>query len=123
MLSKNNRLSSRREFSELRKTGRMINSESFGFLYSFSLPISLSPSLPPFPTSSQNPPHFFFIVSTKISKKATERNLIKRRLRAIVRELSIPSQIFAAFFCKKKILGKTYAELKKEVENVIKQLR
>ena len=29
---------------------------------------------------------FGFVVSTKISKKATERNLIKRRLRAIVQK-------------------------------------
>lgn len=108
VLPKKNRLNLRREFSILKKHGRMLNSESFGFLYS----VSPTPSLP------SKPPLFNFIVSTKVSKKAVQRNLIKRRLSEIVRQM-LPElsgkSVSGVFLCKKGVLGKTYAELKKEV--------
>lgn len=78
----------------------MLNSESFGFLYVKS-----------------KQPMFNFIVSTKISKKAVMRNLVKRRLSEAVRLTNCPS-VSGVFLCKKNILNKNYQELKKEVENV-----
>lgn len=105
MLPKKNRLNLRKEFSALKKDGKMVNSESFGFLF-----------------KREEFSKFGFIVSTKISKKAVERNLIKRRLSEIVRQLSKQPQVNGVFLCKKTILNKSYQELKKEVENAINKI-
>ncbi len=105
MLPKQNRLNLRKEFFSLKKDGKMINSETFGLLFAKG-------------ESSK----FNFIVSTKISKKAVERNLVKRRLREIVRQMPKPPQVNGVFLCKKSILNKTYQELKKEVENVFNKI-
>jgi ribonuclease P protein component len=105
MLPKNHRLNLHKEFAALKKNGKMLNSESFGFLF-----------------IKNEPARFNFIVSTKISKKAVERNLIKRRLSEIVRQLPQIPQASGLFLCKKIILNKNYQELKKEVENVFKKI-
>lgn len=105
MLPRKNRFNIRKDFLNLKKNGKMINSESFGFLFckaEFS--------------------RFNYIISTKISKKATERNLIRRRLSEIVRELLLDKNISGVFLCKKIILRKTYGELKKETEGLINKI-
>ncbi len=110
LLPKQNRLNIRCGFVALKKTGRMINSNSFGLLYSKGDGVHS---------------RFNFIVSTKISKKAVERNLIKRRLREIVRKI-LPEfekrHIQGVFLVKKPAQNKTYEELKIEVDNIINKL-
>ena len=60
---------------------------------------------------------FAFVASLKVSKKATERNKLKRRARAITYLLleRVPTGICAAVFFKPAIIGKKYAEIKDEL--------
>lgn len=65
---------------------------------------------------SQN--RFAFVAGTKISKKATERNKIKRQLFQIIwetREEFKPGDYI--FYAKKNILGKNKEEIKEELKN------
>jgi len=98
------RFNIRKDFLNLKKQGKMINSESFGFLY------------------IKNENKFNFIVSTKISKNAVDRNLIRRRLSEITRELLLTKNISGVFLTKKIILNKTYKELRDEVVSLINKL-
>jgi len=60
---------------------------------------------------------FGFIVSKKVSKKAVERNKVKRRMREVVRGLLgfVVPGYDVVFFAKKNILGKNFNEIKKEI--------
>lgn len=61
---------------------------------------------------------FAFVCGTKISKKAVERNRIKRQLAQAVWELweeFKPGDYI--FYAKKTLLGKTAKEIKEEVES------
>lgn len=68
---------------------------------------------------------FAFIASLKVSKKAVERNKLKRMARAITSSLlkDVPSGICAAVFFKPAILGKKYAEIKNELINLYKKAK
>lgn len=63
---------------------------------------------------------FAFIVSASVAKKATERNKIKRRLRAIVyKNLSMIKEGYAVLvFFKKEALGLDFQELEKEILSI-----
>ncbi|MFA5967357.1 MAG: ribonuclease P protein component [Patescibacteria group bacterium] len=52
------------------------------------------------------------VVGTKVSKKATERNQLKRRLREIWRSLPIVPNVAATFYTKSTVLPLSFAELK-----------
>ena len=68
---------------------------------------------------------FAFVVSLKVSKKATERNKLKRRARAITYPLlkDVSRGICAAVFFKPTILGKKYAEIKDEMISLYKKAK
>ena len=70
MLAKTYRLAKRSDFDHLFKCGRKINSSIFTIRYI---------------ENGLNNSRFAIVVSNKISKKATERNKIKRRFREVVR--------------------------------------
>ena len=70
MLSKPNRLQKRRDIKEIFQKGRGIKKD---FLALKVL------------TNNSNTNRFLFIVSQKVSKKANQRNKIKRRLRGLIR--------------------------------------
>ncbi|MDD3002695.1 MAG: ribonuclease P protein component, partial [Candidatus Shapirobacteria bacterium] len=63
-----------------------------------------------------------FIVSKKISKRAVDRNKIRRILSEVVRENleRFENGTRIIFLMKKEILGKKYDEVEKEVEKFIK---
>lgn len=108
MLKKNNRIRLNKEFD------RVFNGQSF---YGKYLGIKLS-------KNGLELSRFGFIVSAKVSKKAVERNTIKRRLREIVFQ-DLPSLkigydvVFIAF---KPILDKNFVELKELVSKGFKKL-
>ena len=70
MLSKANRLQTDQDYLNLIKRGRFIRSGYFNLRYL---------------ANKTNTSRFGFVISTKVDKRAVVRNLLKRRLRAIIR--------------------------------------
>lgn len=68
---------------------------------------------------------FAFVVSLKISKKAVERNKIKRRMREIIQEEI--SQIKPGFdfliIAKPGIINKNYKEIQDEIRSLFKKAK
>jgi|GEM_PF-1322548 len=65
---------------------------------------------------------FGFVVASRISKKATIRNKIKRRAKAIVQKLQpeFKRGNSAVLVAKQGIVGRSYSELKKDIETLLK---
>ena len=61
---------------------------------------------------------FACVVSKKTAHRAHERNLIKRRCRAAIREVSLPSAYFI-FTAKKSARTADFAEILADVRNVV----
>ncbi|MCH7492107.1 ribonuclease P protein component [Patescibacteria group bacterium] len=61
---------------------------------------------------------FGIIVGTKVSKRATERNLIKRRIRAIIAAHSdkVKDSFDIIFITRPSIKGKKYTELEEQIK-------
>mgnify|MGYP001592812681 FL=1 len=68
---------------------------------------------------------FAFVASLKVSKKAVERNRLKRRAREITYPLlkDVPAGICAAVFFKPAIMGKKYGEIKDELTSLYKKAK
>ena len=66
-----------------------------------------------------------FVVSSRVSKRAVERNKTKRRLREIARSvyLSLVPGYDIVIIAKKEILGKKYAETKDEIIKTLKEAK
>lgn len=64
---------------------------------------------------------FSFVISGKIAKKATERNLFKRRGRHIIRKLKnkINNGFVGAFFAKSGSTKVSFSEIEKEIESLL----
>jgi len=75
--------------------------------------------------SCQKNKSFAFVASLKVSKKAVERNKLKRRARAITYPLleRVSAGICAAIFFKPSIIGKKYAEIKDELISLYKKAK
>ncbi|NMC51376.1 ribonuclease P protein component [Candidatus Kuenenbacteria bacterium] len=71
MLAKNNRLRLKKEYDQVFKKGQRYSSPFFNLVIHHLV-------------DSKN--RFGIIISTNISKKATVRNLLKRRIRAIIKK-------------------------------------
>lgn len=72
---------------------------------------------------NKSKPQFAFVVSQRVAKKATTRNLLKRRARYIIRnEMSLlknnPNNIF---YFRKESNKLTFQELKKEIINLLRK--
>ncbi len=107
MLPRQNRLKGVKNFKEVQKKGKVINSNSFGLAY--------------LKREDENPSRFGFIISTKISKLATLRNRARRALGEKIRQSTrnIKDGYDCIFLAKPPIL-KTYTQdLMKEVEVVL----
>jgi ribonuclease P protein component len=68
---------------------------------------------------------FGFLVGGKISKKAVERNLIKRRIKAVVKDnlANIKEGFDIVILTMPPILTKEYGDIKSEVEEGLKKLQ
>lgn len=64
-----------------------------------------------------------FVVSSKVKKTSVGRHLIKRRLSAAVENLwaEIRNGLALIFTCNKDISGKTLAEIKSEVKELLQK--
>ena len=107
MLKKENRIRSKKEFLEIKNKGRVLYSPFFGFL-----------------TCQENDDlkKFGFIISKKISKKAVDRNKIRRVLSEVVRKNldKFKNGTRVVFLTKKEILNKKMIEVEKEVKKFLK---
>jgi ribonuclease P protein component len=93
-------------FPPILKGGKTTSSEHFSFRF--------------MPVLRAQESRFSFVVSGKISKKATERNLLKRRGYAVVKKNSALEKIPIAgvFFAKNGSTKLSYAALKQEISNL-----
>lgn len=110
MLPRKNRLKRKKEFERVFKEGET-KKEDFLFLkwLKNNLPIS----------------RFSFVVSRKISRKATQRNKIRRRLREIVR-LKIPKikkGIDGILVALPGLEKKDFLEIKETIEKIFKKAK
>jgi ribonuclease P protein component len=107
MLPKENRITDKQDFDEVKKKGKLVQSDSFAFGF--------------IEKSADIPSRFGFVVSTKISKKATLRNRVKRAMREGVRQnlTYIKKGVDGVFLAKTAILNKPTPEIMKEVKDII----
>lgn len=110
MLKKKHRLLQRKDFSALFAAGRYIRG---GFISLKILKNELSYA------------RVGFVVGGKVAKKSTVRNLIKRRLRAIVRAFGdeIRGGIDVAVLPSAEIVNKDFKAIKKETRGVFEKAR
>lgn len=76
--------------------------------------------------NQKNVSRFTVVVSTKVSKKATERNKLKRRLREIIRKEILPSikpGYDIMIMTKKDLIKKNFEDLKKDLIELFKKAR
>ncbi len=109
MLAKKHRLAGRNLLEEVKSKGTLYQSNSFGMIV--------------LKQKETGPSRFAFIVSTKISKKAVDRNRITRRLREAVKENigEISEGTNVLFLAKKKIIEKEESEITREMKLIFKE--
>lgn len=107
MLKKINRISKRKEFEEIKKEGAVYQFPLFGLAVL---------------KKEDKEKKFGFIISKKISKRAVDRNRIKRLLAESIKQNlgEIKEGFRGIFLVKKNILGRKFDEIKKEVDKIIK---
>lgn len=93
------------------KGGKTVSSEHFSFKFT------------PIPGIQES--KFSFVVSGKVSKKATERNLLKRRGYVIIKKILALKKIPIAgvFFSKSGATKLSYDALKQEINNLLTKAR
>lgn len=65
----------------------------------------------------------FLIVSSAVSKKAVDRNKLKRRARAILKESRLPKLVSTAVFFKKGSGELKFGELKEKLLEAVKNIK
>ena len=102
MLNKKYRITKKEDFTEINKKGKKIGSSHF---------------IIKFTQNSLGYSRYGIIISTKISKKAVERNKIKRQLREIIRINydTLPQGYDIVIYTKKNICNVLFHELEKEI--------
>lgn len=109
MLAKQHRLKKDKDFELVFKRGKAFNGK---FLF-----------LKIIKRNNLEVSRFGLVVGTKISKKATIRNKIKRRLRDIVRKRlgDIKSGFDVIIGAKTRVVDKSYQEIKEELEGLLEK--
>lgn len=107
MLPKENRLKKKKDFERVFEKGEIVKGES---IY-----IKALKTKEPFPRIG-------FIVSKKVSLNAVERNKIKRRIREIVKAISIKNKFDIVIIALPKIKKNTFEEIRQDVEKTFKKI-
>lgn len=109
MLARKNRIIGKSNFEKIKNEGILYQGKAFG--------------LAVLKREESNLPRFAFVISTKISKKAVERNRAKRRLGEAVRKnLDKTKNGFdVLFLAKKEILKSSAAEIADEITRLFKE--
>jgi ribonuclease P protein component len=106
VLKKINRIGRKKEFLEIKNKGKLINNPLFGTAYLID---------------NTKEVKFGFVISKKISKKAVDRNKIKRRISEIlIKKLDkfIPGTKIV-FLAKKSLLEAGVGEIEKEIDKIL----
>lgn len=125
VLNKDYRLAKKRDFDLLLKHGIFINGENLSIRV-----LNLAQNKKYFP-KKENINNFekqlriAFSVGLKISKKAVERNRVKRQMseavRLLMKEQGVKTGFYLLFIAKPKILEKSYAEISEEINLLLKK--
>ena len=109
MLPKKYRLSQDRDFARVYQGGRFF---SAGFIMLKVLARNNSPEI-----------RFGIVVSAKVSKKANKRNLLKRRIRAIIQKVlpQCKNGFDVVVLTNKEVLNRKFAELEKTLQDLLKK--
>lgn len=109
MLPAKNRLPLKSELERVKKEGKTFQGSLFGLIVSLG--------------KKKAPSRFAFIVSSKVGRRAHERNRIKRLLRQAARDNldRLEKPIDGVFLAKKAILGKSYTEVEREVVRIFEK--
>ena len=108
MLSKNSRLRSERDYARLFAKGKNVNGKGVGMKF-LRLPVGSGVRIG-------------FVVSTKVSKRANVRNLIKRRMRVAVKPyLPTLTDIDIAFMARSESKDMTYAQIVDSMKAVLEK--
>lgn len=104
MLSKKHKIN-KKLFEEILKKGKIFSSD---YLHIKTLSIPEKHSV------------FAFVVSFKVTKKAVERNKLKRRARHIIKKIlpKIKKGLGVIIFFKKGVEKMTFPELEKEINDI-----
>jgi len=123
MLNQNNRLKKLRDFNLLLKYGQYVGGQFFTLKL-----LDLAKKQDYFP-KKEDPGEFkkqlrlAFVVGLKVSKKAVERNRLKRQMREVVRLLIKDERVKSGYYvmvvAKNEALGKEYGEISKEIEGLL----
>lgn len=107
MLKKINRISSRKEFLEIKNKGKIISSSLFGAICLVDETEEIK---------------FGLVISKKISKRAVDRNKIKRRIsEVLVKKLDkFKPGTKIVFLAKKSLLGADIEKIEEEIDKLIK---
>lgn len=110
MLAKDNRLTKKKDFERILKTGRIFNTPYFRIR---TLPNNLAVS------------RVGIIVSTKVSKKATVRNRLKRQVREIFRlnMAKIQPGYDIAITLSGSLIGKKYEDISEEILRAMRTIK
>lgn len=117
MLKKEHRLSGNKQIKEVFDKGEIKQSPLFGFLY---LVLTVERQV----SAVEGQVKFGIVVSKKISKKAVERNRIRRKIYKGVAEMlpKIRKGFKGVFLVKKAILESSDGEIRKEIETCLKNV-
>lgn len=109
MLAKKFKITGSKDFARVQSEGKIYQSSSFGIAY--------------FERKDEEPSRFGFIVSTKISKDAVDRNRAKRAMSEAVRINSVDlcNGYDVVFLAKPSILRLSTADIMKEVRLSLKE--
>jgi ribonuclease P protein component len=109
VLNKKNCLKKKKDFEQVIKKGKKIE-KAFLVLKFFE-------------NSLEGTTRIGFVVSQKISKKASLRNQIKRRLREIIKNnlITLKPGYDLIFFTKRRIKEKDFSEMEKVVKQILEQ--
>ncbi|MDD2757140.1 MAG: ribonuclease P protein component [Candidatus Pacebacteria bacterium] len=105
MLPKENRLKKKKEFEAIFENGRTIKGRNIIVKY---LGNGLGYA------------KVGFIVSKKVSKKAVERNKIKRQLREVVKKTDLKRGLSIIIIALSSIKGVPYSEIESDIEKTLK---
>lgn len=105
MLPKENRLKKKKEFEIVFKDGKTLKGNNIIIKY-------LGNGL--------DYAKIGFIVSKKVSKKAVERNKIRRRLREATRNVNLKKGLNIIIIALSKIKDVSYIEIEADIKNILK---